>query len=103
MPNRFGTNQPGFGQQQPTTQNGAGQPVGNMQAYGYGNQPGAMNGMNGQPAQEQLPWLPLLVVSLCLAGSFGANVYLGWSYADARFRYHTLVRKSTASFHRAAA
>jgi len=31
-----------------------------MQAYGYGNQPGAMNGMNGQPGQEQLPWLPLL-------------------------------------------
>jgi hypothetical protein len=99
-PNRFGANQSGFGQQ-PTMQTAAGQPMGNMQTYGYGNQPGTMNGLNGQPGQEQLPWLPLLVVSLCLAGSFGANLYLGWSYADARYRYHLLIRKSSESFHRA--
>ncbi len=78
----------------------AGQPAtGNMATYGYGNQAMAINGQQSGP--DQLPWLPLLVVSLCLAGSFGENLYLGWSYADARYRYHLLVRKSSESFHRA--
>jgi hypothetical protein len=99
-PNRFGVNQPGFGPQN-TMQPTPGQPAGNMATYGYGNQGMAMNGQQLGP--DQLPWLPLLVVSLCLAGSFGANVYLGWSYADARYRYQSLVRKSTDSFHRATA
>jgi hypothetical protein len=51
---------------------------------------------------EQLPWIPLLVVSVSLAGSLAANLFLGWSYADARLRYRNLVRKTTSSFHRAA-
>jgi hypothetical protein len=53
------------------------------------------------PTGEQLPWIPLLVVSVSLAGSLAANLFLGWSYADARFRYRNLVRKTTSSFHRA--
>jgi hypothetical protein len=72
---------------------------GNMSTLGFGNQ----NGLMGQQPmnQEQLPWMPLLAVSLTLAGSLGANLYLGWSYADARHRYHLLVRRSTESFHKA--
>jgi hypothetical protein len=49
------------------------------------------------------PWLPLLVVSLSLAGSLGANLFLGWSYLDARQRYRTLVQKTADKFRRAAA
>jgi len=54
------------------------------------------------PVGDQLPWMPLLAVSVALAGSLGANLFLGWSYADARHRYRNLVRKTTNSFHRAA-
>jgi hypothetical protein len=53
-------------------------------------------------AAEQPPWLPLLVVSLLLLGSVGANFFLGWSYFDARQKYRNLVRKTAAKFHRAA-
>jgi hypothetical protein len=65
---------------------------------GFGNQ----NGMGGQQQTnpEQLPWT-LLVVSLLFAGSFGGNIYLGWSYADSRYRYYLLARRTTESFHKA--
>jgi hypothetical protein len=42
-------------------------------------------------------------VSLALAGSLGANLFLGWSYLDARQRYHSLVRKTADKFRRAVA
>jgi hypothetical protein len=51
---------------------------------------------------EQPPWLPLLVVSLSLVGSLSANLFLGWSYLDARQKYRTLVRKTADTFRRAA-
>ncbi len=51
---------------------------------------------------EEVPWKPLLAVSLALAGSLGANLFLGWSYADARQRYQRLVLKTTRSFQKAA-
>jgi hypothetical protein len=69
-----------------------------MATLGYGNQSFAGQAMN----PEQLPWIPLLVVSLSLAGSLGANLFLGWSYADARHRYHLLVRRTSESLHKAA-
>jgi hypothetical protein len=49
---------------------------------------------------QEPPWLPLLLVSLSLAGSLGANLFLGWSYIDARQRYHSLVRKTADKFRR---
>jgi hypothetical protein len=52
---------------------------------------------------DELPWLPLLLVSLSLMGSLSANLFLGWSYMDARQKYRTLVRKTTDKFRRAAA
>jgi hypothetical protein len=55
------------------------------------------------PPGDQLPWLPLLVVSLALAGSIGANLFLGYSYADARHKYRTLVQKTAHKFRRAVA
>lgn len=61
----------------------------------------APSGQPQSPAGEEPPWMPLLMVSLVLAGSIGANLFLGWSYMDARQRYRTLVRKTTDAFHRA--
>ncbi len=52
---------------------------------------------------EQRPWLPLLLVSLSLAGSLGGNLFLGWSYLEARQKYRSLVRKTADKFCRAAA
>jgi hypothetical protein len=49
---------------------------------------------------EQPPWLPLLVVSLSLMGSLSANLFLGWSYLDARQKYRSLVRKTADTFRR---
>jgi len=54
------------------------------------------------PAGTQEPWLPLLIVSLSLAGSIGANLFLGWSYMDARQKYRSLVRKTADKFRRVA-
>jgi hypothetical protein len=51
---------------------------------------------------DQPPWLPLLLVSLSLVGSLSANLFLGWSYIDARQKYHMLVRKTADTFRRAA-
>jgi hypothetical protein len=51
-------------------------------------------------ASDQPPWLPLLVVSLSLMGSLGANLFLGWSYMDARQKYRTLVQKTANAFRR---
>jgi hypothetical protein len=62
---------------------------------------------NRSPAQtkqsDEPPWLPLLLVSLSLMGSLSANLFLGWSYMDARQKYRTLVRKTADKFRRAAA
>jgi hypothetical protein len=54
----------------------------------------------GQQMPAQQPWMPLLLVSLGLAGSIGANFYLGWSYMDARQRYRSLVDKTAEVFRR---
>jgi hypothetical protein len=104
-PNPLGVNQPVnsqpvLGQQNPpmATTN---QPLGNMPTLGVGNTAGLPGAQGMNP--DQLPWIPLLAASVSLAGSLGANLYLGWSYADARHRYHLLVRKTTESFHRSAA
>jgi len=52
---------------------------------------------------EERPWGPLLAASLGLAGSIGANLFLGWSYIDARQKYRTLVQKTANKFRRAVA
>jgi hypothetical protein len=54
-------------------------------------------------APEQPPWMPLLVVSLTLAGSLGANLFLGFSYLDARQKYRSLIHKTAGRLRRSAA
>lgn len=76
----------------------------------------SMNSMNQQPANpgqnmlvqgnadsERLPWMPLVFATVALAGSIGANLFLGWSYMDARQRYRHLVQKTANKFRRASA
>jgi hypothetical protein len=55
------------------------------------------------PTGSDPPWVPLLVVSLSLAGSIGANLFLGWSYIDARQKYRSLVQKTANTFRRVSA
>ena len=99
FPNQPATGQPNLAQpglNPPTFGQNPNQPL--LSQPGFGNQ----NGMAGQQQTnpEQLPWT-LLVVSLLFAGSFGGNIYLGWSYADSRYRYYLLARRTTESFHKA--
>jgi hypothetical protein len=77
-------------------------------AAANGTQPGEVPPViNQSPAQikpgDEPPWLPLLLVSLSLMGSLSANLFLGWSYMDARQKYRSLVRKTADKFRRAAA
>jgi hypothetical protein len=73
-----------------------------MPVNGTASQPGTAPTLPGSTADE-VPWMPLVVVSLALAGSIGANLFLGWSYVDARQKYRTLVQKTASKFRRAVA
>jgi hypothetical protein len=46
------------------------------------------------------PWLPLIAAVLSLAGSLAGNLFLGWSYMDARQKYQSLVRRTADTFRR---
>jgi hypothetical protein len=54
----------------------------------------------GTATGEPQPWVTLLVTLLALAGSLAGNVYLGWSYLDARQKYQGLVRRTADTFRR---
>jgi hypothetical protein len=67
-----------------------------------GTQPPDTQATHQAAGAEEVPWKPLLGVSLALAGSVGANLFLGMSYADARRRYRSLVAKTTYAFQKEA-
>jgi len=46
------------------------------------------------------PWIPLIAAVLALAGSLAGNLFLGWSYMDARQKYQSLVRRTADTFRR---
>jgi hypothetical protein len=78
------------------------QPFGPPSQATIGTQPSATQQTTATPPADEVPWKPLLGVSLALAGSVGANFFLGMSYADARRRYRSLVAKTTHAFQKEA-
>ena len=82
----------------------------NITSTGNGMNPNGMNASTSQQNQigtrqqtangEPQPWVTLLIVILALAGSIAGNVYLGWSYLDARQKYQALVRRTADTFRR---
>jgi hypothetical protein len=86
---------------QPTNQSLSVSPNNGLGTIGAPTAP-PFNANQGQPSvtAEQVPWLPLLLVSLSLMGSLSANLFLGWSYLDARQKYRDLVRKTADTFRR---
>lgn len=89
-------------QQQPpaaVAQNQSLPPIGQAS---IGMQPAAGQQTAGYTPTENVPWKPFLGVSLALAGSIGANFFLGMSYADSRRRYRSLVAKTTYAFQKEA-
>ncbi len=49
---------------------------------------------------EPQPWVTFVLVMLSLVGSLAGNLYLGWSYLDARQKYQALVRRTADTFRR---
>jgi hypothetical protein len=46
------------------------------------------------------PWMPFIAAVLSLAFSLAGNLFLGWSYMDARQKYQSLVRRTADTFRR---
>jgi hypothetical protein len=65
-------------------------------------QPQAVNAAKPTTGEPQ-PWVTLLAAILGLAGSLAGNIYLGWSYLDARQKYQALVRRTADTFRRSKA
>ena len=85
------------------SQGGAGQPRPSVFGTGYG-QPNTVgqtptDGASELPEAE--PWLPLMMVAVVLMGSLGVNLFLGFSYLDARHKYLSSVRRGSQSYGRA--
>ncbi|HVT30976.1 MAG TPA: hypothetical protein VHE81_23425 [Lacipirellulaceae bacterium] len=78
-------------------QNSSGAQQGTQQNATQANRPTAPS-----PGPQQ-PWGPMVVAVLSLAGSLAANLFLGWSYLDARQKYQSLVRRTADTFRRAKA
>jgi hypothetical protein len=50
----------------------------------------ASKAINDEPAK---PWMPLILVSLCLFASLGGNLFLVWIFADLRRRFQASLSK----------
>jgi hypothetical protein len=77
-------------------------PMQHLEQASIGMQPAAGQQTAQITPVDEVRWKPLLGVSLALAGSIGANFFLGMSYADARRRYRSLVAKTTHAFQKEA-
>jgi hypothetical protein len=64
-------------------------------------QQAGVNGIKtGLTANGEPQWGMVLLTILGLAGSLAGNVYLSWSYMDARQKYQALVRRTADTFRR---
>lgn len=88
-----GANPPPQQQQGGFAQNGIQLAGNNYQQQGQNVQLGP----DGQPLTPK-PWGTLMMVGVALIGSLGANLFLGFSYLDARHKYLSAVRRGTRAF-----
>lgn len=77
----------------------------NNPSFGNTNYNNGYGGLNPTKPNESVPgqtqaWVPLLAAVLSLAGSLAGNLFLGWSYLDAREKYQSLVRRTADTFRR---
>jgi hypothetical protein len=73
------------------------------QANAAQQSPGNASAPHVDTASAEPPWMPFLVVTLSLVGSLSANLFLGWSYLEARHKYESLVRRTADTFRRISA
>ncbi len=62
-------------------------------------QPAGLN-PTGPPPLPQQHWIPLIMTGIGLMGSLGANLFLGFSYLDVRYKYLSAIRRGTRSLRR---
>jgi hypothetical protein len=106
--NSFGANQlpvnatvasaPAFGSTPP---NGNYQPAPSNTPAGTNGSAAANHTSPSAAATAEKPWVTFIAVILSLAGSLAGNLFLGWSYIDARQKYQSLVRRTADTFRRA--
>ncbi len=72
------------------------QPLGPQPGQPYYNAAG--NLPNSPPGEK--PWGLFVLTSLACLGSLGGNLFLGWSYFDARHKYHSALRRTVRGFTR---
>jgi hypothetical protein len=53
-------------------------------------QTASLQDASAKNAEQEKPWMPLILVSLGLFASLGGNAYLAWLFADIRRRYKKL-------------
>jgi hypothetical protein len=62
-------------------------------------QPAGLN-PTGPPPLPQQHWIPLIMTGIGLMGSLGANLFLGFSYLDVRYKYLSAIRRGTRPLRR---
>jgi len=70
-------------------------PNGQYTGTGYGPNPNMPATPNGNQ-----PWGMFVFTSLICLGSLGGNLFLGWSYLDARNKYQSALRRTVRTFSR---
>jgi hypothetical protein len=60
-------------------------------------QPTNLNPTGPPGFQPQQRWIPLVLTGISLMGSLGANLFLGFSYLDVRYKYLSAIRRGTRS------
>jgi hypothetical protein len=60
-------------------------------------QPAGLNPTGPPTLPPQQNWIPLVMTGIGLMGSLGANLFLGFSYLDVRYKYLSAIRRGTRS------
>lgn len=77
------------------------QPLGAQGTPASGGQYTAVGANLPQLPEGEKPWGLFVLTSLACLGSLGGNLFLGWSYLDARNKYQSALRRTVRTFSRA--